>query len=628
MNEDMIIKKTEKKSLRKQLIKRFAIIFFVVLLLLTFFSNTIMNRTLPEVETVTINGGSVSKKVRCQGTVEISQDVEVTVSGNRKVKDVLVENGDTVKKGDIIMSFEESENTELEEAEDSLETMEINYAKSLLKVAPDYEDDNEAIAEAREDLKKAIDAQDKAFDDNRKLDKLKADYKSAQAKADKQQAKVDKLKAQVDGYAETGDYDTVSQTVESDKTTLKDEQNTLAQLKKELTRLTEDYNDAKAKYESSIGAYNDYLVKLAEYQQKVADYEAGISTIEPIPPEVVEEPALPSEKEYQRSVEDKQVEISTSEAKIAAADAQLKKDQATLATLSPSVDVNKDYKKASADLEKLNAEVTKAEKAVTDMGEVITNEAAADDVKAKRKALETAIEALSDKKEQDSITAQTDAYDRQTSEKEIEKQKEKIKKLKENDDFTELKASEDGTISGLSVKAGDSITADSSVATIQLATSGYEVSCSVSKSESRLLKVGNEASIENIWDSDVTSEIKSIKSDPASPNQQSIVKFKVVGNVQPGETLQFAVGEKGGKYDTVVPNSAVKEDSEGKYVLVVKIKPTPLGNRYIVKKTKIEIEAQDTANTAILGEVAQYENVITNASKPLDNGQQVRLTDN
>ena len=39
---------------RKKWVKRFAIVFFVVLLLLTFFSNTIMNHSLPQVATQAI----------------------------------------------------------------------------------------------------------------------------------------------------------------------------------------------------------------------------------------------------------------------------------------------------------------------------------------------------------------------------------------------------------------------------------------------------------------------------------------------------------------------------------------------------------------------------------------------
>ena len=101
-----------------------------------------MNRSLPEVETVMVYGGSVSQKVRCQGDVEISADQEITVSGTRTVKEVLVESGDTVKKGDVIMTFEDSENSELKEAEDALEEMEFNYQKSQMKAGNDYSEDN------------------------------------------------------------------------------------------------------------------------------------------------------------------------------------------------------------------------------------------------------------------------------------------------------------------------------------------------------------------------------------------------------------------------------------------------------------------------------------------------------
>ena len=141
------------------------------------------------------------------------------------------------------------------------------------------------------------------------------------------------------------------------------------------------------------------------------------------------------------------------------------------------------------------------------------------------------------------------------------------------------------------------------------------------------LKVGNEAQPENVWEDDVTGVVRSIKADTTDPNQKSVVKFNIKGSVQAGQTIQLAVGDKSGKYDTVVPNNAVKEDSNGNFVYVVNVKATPLGNRYIVEKVKVEVIASDTNNAAIRGEVSEYSNVVVNASKPLDNGQQVRLAD-
>ena len=49
---------------RKKVVRRVTAIFLIILALLTFFSNTIMNYSLPEVSTVTIASGKVSEKVR------------------------------------------------------------------------------------------------------------------------------------------------------------------------------------------------------------------------------------------------------------------------------------------------------------------------------------------------------------------------------------------------------------------------------------------------------------------------------------------------------------------------------------------------------------------------------------
>ena len=146
----------EKKTSRKQIIKKAAIVFLAAMLVLTFFSNTIMNYSLPEVATEPVSSGTVSNKVRVQGTVETNSDYEVTVSGSRIIKEVKVEVGDTVKKDQVLFTFDEGENTELTEAENTLDQMELDYAKSLLKSMPDYTSDNMDIKTAKDDLDASI----------------------------------------------------------------------------------------------------------------------------------------------------------------------------------------------------------------------------------------------------------------------------------------------------------------------------------------------------------------------------------------------------------------------------------------------------------------------------------------
>lgn len=51
------------------------------MLILTFFSNTIMNRSLPEVSTGSVTSGKLTECVRGSGIVESNQVYEVTVYG-------------------------------------------------------------------------------------------------------------------------------------------------------------------------------------------------------------------------------------------------------------------------------------------------------------------------------------------------------------------------------------------------------------------------------------------------------------------------------------------------------------------------------------------------------------------
>ena len=492
---------------KKRTLRNFAIIFFVALIILTFFSNTIMNYSLPEVTTETVYNGSVSQKVRCQGAVEVSLDQDVTVSGKRVVKEVFFEDGDTVKEGDVIMTFEEEENTDLKDAEEELEQLESDYEKQTLRVGPDYSEQLSAINAASDEVTVAETAVEQAKADEASLATARAELETAQAAYDAKLEEVAPLREKAEAIKQkeiTGDSDYTDE----DKTFLYDE---YSPLEGELEVLAQTLEEKKE------------VVTSLEAKPTVADAEADLAT-----------------------------------------------KKATLESLQLS---------------------------------------------------------LVSKKKEDGVTAQTNAIDDANAEKKIDKQKDKIDKLKDTDDYKELKATGTGIISGLTYKPGDTIDAETQVASIQLADSGYVVTCTIPKKDSQVLRVGNEAEIENLWGDDVSASIRSIKADPSNPNQQSIVKFEVKGNVQVGETLQFAVGNKTGKYDTVIPNGAVKEDSGGKFVYVVKVRATPLGNRYITKKVNVDVLASDTANSAISGDVSELDNVIINSSKPLDDGQQVRLTD-
>ena len=91
---------------RREWIKNAAIIFLAVLLVLTFFSGTIQNHSLPEVAVQYTTSDTVSSGVRVSGTVNASQSYSVTLDQTRTVRAVYVRNGDEVAAGDPVATIE------------------------------------------------------------------------------------------------------------------------------------------------------------------------------------------------------------------------------------------------------------------------------------------------------------------------------------------------------------------------------------------------------------------------------------------------------------------------------------------------------------------------------------------
>ena len=136
---------TDKKTNRKEWVKNVAIIFLSVMLVLTFFSNTIMNYSLPEVSAQYMSSGTIQAKVRGSGTVQAGDPYTVTVESSRKISSVGVRNGDHVEKGDVLYFLQEGDSAELKEAQKKLDQMLDAYRQSALDADVDPETTNKIL---------------------------------------------------------------------------------------------------------------------------------------------------------------------------------------------------------------------------------------------------------------------------------------------------------------------------------------------------------------------------------------------------------------------------------------------------------------------------------------------------
>ena len=145
--------------------------------------------------------------------------------------------------------------------------------------------------------------------------------------------------------------------------------------------------------------------------------------------------------------------------------------------------------------------------------------------------------------------------------------------------------------------------------------------------------VGNEveddgATVSNFyWGSEIVATLNSIKTDPKNPQTNKLLTFDLDGDVNAGSELTISVGSKSANYDYVVPNSAIRQDNNGSFVLVITAKNSPLGNRFFAKRVAVEVVASDDMNSAVTGDFAYGDYVITTSSMPVKGGDQVRMAE-
>ena len=117
---------------RREWVKNAAIIFLSVMLVLTFFSNTFMNYSLPEVAAQYVQSGTITAKIRGTGTVESGDPYNVKINETRTISSVLVKTGDKVEKGAPLLLLEDKESKELKDAQAALDKAMLDFELALL----------------------------------------------------------------------------------------------------------------------------------------------------------------------------------------------------------------------------------------------------------------------------------------------------------------------------------------------------------------------------------------------------------------------------------------------------------------------------------------------------------------
>lgn len=637
----------ENRSPRKEVIKNIAIVFLAVLLVLTFFSNTFMNYTLPQVSAVYVNQGTISEQIRGSGTVEAAESYEVKFDQTRTVKSVAVKTGQTINAGDTLFELEDSDSDELTQAQKDLEDKELDYKKAVLAQSDSskYQSDYLEIQKAEKELSELQAKYQAALAGTDPLSSALNDYNSLKSRSDKLTKEKEDLNNQLSAVnADTSD-DMINLTGEY-YDTLRADKDRVTELEKKVETAQADYDELS----KDVGADTDYASKIEETRKSI---ESATVELNQLYISLYNAKADDDTTSISASIATKSLEIdqlqrdlsnylaksTTSgvlKTKLKNAENTLNKAKKNLNSAKDTLsnDVRTIKLEIKAKLDKVTAELDDVTLKLTNAGTAKDDATAAGYLSASQLELKISEQkdtvdnlyaALEIKKQTDNVTNESNQLDLEAKKKDIERQKEKVEKLKSEAFDAVVTAKMGGTVESVSVTAGSEVAAGTVAAVISVSDLGYTVSFSVKNDQAKKVKVGDKAEITSwYWGDSFSATLSEVKTDTANPQTQKTLVFNVTGSdISTGQTITLSMGSKGQPYSAVVPNAAVREDSNGKFVLVMEAKSSPLGNRYKAVRYDIEVLAKDDNNTAVNGLMGS-EYVITTSTKPIQAGDQVR----
>lgn len=631
--------KEERTNNRKEWVKNVAIVFLSVMLVLTFFSNTIMNYSLPEVATAMIEPGSITAKIRGTGNLTSDDPYIIAIGESRKIASVAVKQGDVVEKDQILFYLEDVQSAELEEAQKALDDMLLNYSSSILQgnmSQESYEKIQNGQVSSNAEYQSRINlAKSKVENANKVVEDLNEQVKRIELtdttiidkNAEKKLAeeKLTKLgevreaarsawqakKSELDGYTSSGS-----------STDVLNSKLSTAVLEEGIKKTA--YEKARGEFYTKISGYKEadfetnatnasYMKELADKAREVDNGNGGTTASDALKALQTAYGAYIDAGNNRRAIESNISQVKSEAGNKQQLQNEVAKLEQELANAEANYSSQEQYVKR-LNTEISNADINKEKLLANTQAELLTAE------KIKEQAQKELEQLLKDIDSELKLGSQSDA---------IREQREKIAKLKENAVGAVIKAPMAGTVTGVNKIAGESISPNEELAVMQPEGKGFQMSFSVTPEQAKKVTVGEQAEIQNSWYyNDIVATLSAIRPDPESNGSKKLLVFNVTGDVQVGQSISVSVGQKSASYDLVVPNSAVREDNNGKFILIVEAKNSPLGNRYMATRVDVEVLGADDNKTAIKAPLYGYEFVITTATQPVEAGKQVRLAEN
>jgi len=578
---------------------RAMISFVAILALLTFFSNTIMNMTIPKVVGAYAVRGNLSSTNSSTGMIEANEKTDIISIGGRTVDKVEVSYLDYVDAGDVLYTLKEVEDeSSLEELQDQLTelTRARDYAARTPSTPTDYVTLQEAINTAEDTLETARDTLAAAQDKDETIEAANDIISENSILAITLGAEVQSASDTVEGL------NSEISRLESEITTREQEIDILVDLGIPTPTPTPVPGVASA---SPVQKRADGDTDTTETSDETEPTETEPTTTS----------ADPTENPSTERIGDLQEEIADREEQIEELEEQL-------------ADAQERLNSASASLAEVNAAISEAEAALEAANALPSVSSAQSAVNLAQASVTSARTTYNNTQINDAIEADKAADEQSDRIEDIAELEEKIEKLEEKMSITEVTAPISGYVYDITIQDGDAMEDDKTVVMyIVPDTATYSVTFKFDTNVAQTMSIGQSLTTDKYWVDDCV--ITNIKPDAENPRDKREVKCAIqsMWGAWPGESLTATADKSNADFEHVIASSAIIEDNGGTFVYVIQESTSPLGDKYVVKRVNVTIEGTDGALTAISGEGLEGNMIVVRSEEPLQDGDRVRLED-
>lgn len=223
----------------------------------------------------------------------------------------------------------------------------------------------------------------------------------------------------------------------------------------------------------------------------------------------------------------------------------------------------------------------------------------------------------------------------------LDVQQRKIKQLQEQlEQGAELVSSVSGTVVELNATAGLAPQSGRSIARVTDETKGFQFVTTVDTDQAKYVNVGDEVEIvvSSLSNARVKGKLAEIDDPVAAAGGQSgsnaaastgdrkelVVDLKD-DRLKGGESAELFVSKRTAQARMLLPNSAIRQDDSGKFVLVLKEQKGPLGNEFYAQRAAVTIADADDSYSSIESGIGIPDQIIVSSTKSISDGDRVMM---